>query len=47
MSTMYKKTDRRVYLAFIGDHILGPVLWLPEGEVDGVSKEHPAHPILV
>ena len=39
------KTDQ-TDLAFIGDRIMGTIL-LPEGEVDGVGKEHPADPILV
>jgi len=39
------KTDQ-TDLAFIGDRIMGTIL-LPEGEVDGVGKEHPANPILV
>jgi hypothetical protein len=39
------KTDQ-TDLAFIGDRIMGTIL-LPEGEVDRVSKEHPADPILV
>jgi hypothetical protein len=32
---------------FVGDLVMAPLLRLPEGEVQSVRKEHPAHPILI